>query len=188
MASLMSWELEEDWIQSQRANLFGGEYMRGRDNVQAVPWLLLTALTQVYSDRQWQARQNDRKNTQPGEETVSLKLLTRQVQSKQLQLLEIQTVQKKPQTVSVGKWERYPHPPEAWTHESIYLSKREAELRGPRRDSLFENNSLGKHHSDAEMLQLKEAGTRTKQCQLPGAGFLACKIQGSQVVMDTFSK
>lgn len=101
---------------------------------------------------------------QPGEETVSLKLLTRQVKPKQLQLLEIQTVQKKPQIVSVGKWERYPHPPEAWTRESTYSSKREAELRGPRRDSRFENNGLGKHHSDAEMLQLKEVGTRTKQC------------------------
>lgn len=28
------------------------ESIRGWDNVQAVPWLLLTALTQVYSDKQ----------------------------------------------------------------------------------------------------------------------------------------
>lgn len=37
------------------------EEMSRQHSIQAVEWLLLTALTQVYSDRQQQVEQKDRK-------------------------------------------------------------------------------------------------------------------------------
>lgn len=142
--------------------------MRGWDNVQAVPWLLLTAPTQVYSDRQWQARRNEEKHAAWWRNCQFNAADKASAAQTVVNVWDSDRSKEASNCVS-GKWKRHPHHQRLWLVKAHIHIKGRLNWEGPWWDSWFENNSLGKRHSYRNVT-IKEVGSRTKQCHLPGTG------------------